>query len=75
MDLELTDEQRLIVATVRDFVRREIVPLEAELDPDSDELAPRADERLVAKAKAMGLYAPTYPPSSAGRTSTSSPTR
>src|SRR5215472_14278889 len=31
MDFELTDEQRLIVETVRDFVRNELYPHEAEL--------------------------------------------
>ena len=56
MDLELSDEQRLIVSTVRDFVRREILPRERELDPDADELPRDQYEPLVAKAKAMGLY-------------------
>ena len=37
MDLELSEEQRLIVDTVRRFVRNEIVPLEADLDPDASE--------------------------------------
>ena len=61
MDLELSDEQRMIVSTVRDFVRREIVPREAELDPDADEL-PRADfEALVGKVKGMGLYCADVP--------------
>src|ERR1700735_4496781 len=61
MDLELSDEQRLIVETVRDFVRREIVPREADLDPDADEL-PRAEfEELVAKVKDMGLYCADVP--------------
>jgi acyl-CoA dehydrogenase len=61
MDLELSDEQRMIVSTVRDFVRREIVPREADLDPDADEL-PRAEfEELVAKVKDMGLYCADVP--------------
>ena len=38
MDLEPSEEQRLITATVRRFVRDEIVPLEADLDPDASEL-------------------------------------
>ena len=38
MNLEPTEEQRQIVATVRRFVREEIVPLEAKLDPDASEL-------------------------------------
>jgi len=42
MNLDPTEEQRQIVATVRRFVREEIVPLEAKLDPDASEL-PVAD--------------------------------
>jgi acyl-CoA dehydrogenase len=61
MDLELSDEQRLIVSTVRDFVRREIVPREQELDPDADELPRDQYDALVAKAKAMGLYCADVP--------------
>ena len=54
MNLEPTEEQRQIVATVRRFVREEIVPLEAKLDPDASELPPddfvRADDHLAACA-------------------------
>lgn len=56
MDLELSDEQKLIVDTVRKFVRNEIVPLEADLDPDGSELDPTDHERLVAQVKRMGFY-------------------
>ncbi|HEX6029888.1 MAG TPA: acyl-CoA dehydrogenase family protein [Tepidiformaceae bacterium] len=56
MDLQLSDEQRLIVETVRRFVRNEIVPLEADLDPDASELDPADHERLVAMVKDMGFY-------------------
>jgi len=56
MDLQLTDEQRLTVETVRRFVREEIVPLEAELDPDADTLPDSERARLVEKVKTMGLY-------------------
>ncbi len=56
MDLELSDEQRLIVDTVRRFVRDEIVPLEADLDPDASELEPDDYDRLVAQTKEMGFY-------------------
>jgi acyl-CoA dehydrogenase len=56
MNLEPTEEQRQIVATVRRFVRGEIVPLEAKLDPDASEL-PREDfERLTAKVREMGFW-------------------
>jgi len=56
MDLELSDEQKLIVDTVRKFVRNEIVPLEADLDPDGSELDPADHDRLVAQVKQMGFY-------------------
>ncbi len=56
MNLEPTEEQKQIVATVRRFVREEIVPLEAKLDPDASEL-PREDfERLTNKVREMGFW-------------------
>jgi alkylation response protein AidB-like acyl-CoA dehydrogenase len=56
MNLEPTEEQKQIVATVRRFVREEIVPLEAKLDPDASEL-PREDfERLTKKVRDMGFW-------------------
>ena len=62
MDLVLTEEQRLIVDMVRRFVREEIVPLEAKLDPDADELPLEEFNRLVAMVKEMGLYGLDTPP-------------
>jgi len=56
MDFEMNEEQRLIVGQVRRFVREEVVPLEAKLDPDASRLAAEDHARLVAKTKAMGLY-------------------
>jgi alkylation response protein AidB-like acyl-CoA dehydrogenase len=56
MDLELSDEQKMIVATVRRFVRDEILPLEAKLDPDASDLPEEDFERLSAKVKAMGFW-------------------
>jgi alkylation response protein AidB-like acyl-CoA dehydrogenase len=56
MDLELSDEQRLIVDTVRKFVRDEIVPLEADLDPDGSELDPADRARLEGMTREMGFY-------------------
>ena len=66
MDLALTQEQSLIVETVRRFVREEILPLELGLDPDADELAPDDHERLVAKVQGMGLYGLDIPPEYGG---------
>ena len=50
MDLQLTEQQRLIQQTVRQFTQEQIVALEGEMDPDAYEL-PAADyERLSAMA-------------------------
>ena len=56
MDFDPTGEQRLVIDTVRRFVREEILPLEADLDPDASELEPADRDRLVAKTKEMGFY-------------------
>ncbi len=66
MDLALSDEQRLITETVRKFVRDEIVPLEADLDPDASELDPADHDRLAAKVKVMGFYGLDIPPEYGG---------
>ena len=66
VDLALTDEQRIIVDMVRRFVREEIVPLEADLDPDADELPAEESARLVALTKEMGLYGLDTPPEYGG---------
>lgn len=66
MDLELSEEQRIIVETVRRFVRDEIVPLEADLDPDGSALDTADQERLVAKVRAMGFYGLDIPPEYGG---------
>jgi len=56
MDLELSDEQRMLVEQVRRFVRQEIDPLEADMDPDASELPAEEHERLVSMTTGMGLY-------------------
>jgi alkylation response protein AidB-like acyl-CoA dehydrogenase len=66
MDLNLSDEQTLIVAMVRRFVRDEILPLELNLDPDAAELEDSDKARLVAKVKEMGLYGLDIPPEYGG---------
>ncbi len=66
MDLELSEEQKLIVDTTRRFVREEILPLEDDLDPDASALEPEDRERLIAKVKAMGFYGLDIPPEYGG---------
>ena len=66
MKLHLTEEQSLIVDMVRRFVREEILPLELDLDPDTDELEEQDSERLKAMVKEMGLYGLGIPPEYGG---------
>jgi acyl-CoA dehydrogenase len=56
MDFTLSDEQRAIIGVVRDFVRNEIVPLEADLDPDESSLPPEDHLKLQQRTTQMGLF-------------------
>ena len=56
MELSLSEEQQMVVDTVRRYVREEIIPLEADLDPDAGSLHPADFERLSSKVKQMGFY-------------------
>ena len=61
MDFDPTDEQRLVIDTVRRFVREEIVPLEADLDPDAERARagrPRPPRR---QGQGDGLLRPRHP--------------
>ncbi len=60
MDFSLDDEQRAIVATVRDFVRKELVPHE-DLVERLDEVPEELAEQIRGRAIAAGLYAPNFP--------------
>lgn len=70
MDFGLTDEQRAIRSTVRDFVRRELVPLEQELmrrELAGERELPRAELRaLREKARRSGLWGVATPPEYGG---------
>jgi acyl-CoA dehydrogenase len=60
MDLSLTGEQRLIVATVREFVERELYPHEDKVER-LDEVPGEVARAIRSKAIAAGLYAPNMP--------------
>jgi acyl-CoA dehydrogenase len=60
MDLSLTDEQRLITATVHDFVERELYPHEEEVER-RDEVPGEVAHAIRKKAIAAGLYAANMP--------------
>ena len=56
MDFSLTDEQRLIRDTVRDFARQEIAPVAEELDREK-----RFPYEIVAKLGELGVMGVPYP--------------
>ncbi len=60
MDFGLSDEQRLIVETVRDFVERELYPHEDEVER-LDEVPPELAAAIRDKAIKAGLYAANMP--------------
>ena len=66
MDFEPTSEQVQIVDQVRRFVREEIWPLEARLDPDASRIDAQDRDRLTAITKGMGLYGLGIPPEFGG---------
>lgn len=60
MDFGLSDEQRLLVGTVRRFVDDELRPLE-QLVEDSGHLEPELAAAIQAKSRTIGLYAMNMP--------------
>ncbi len=60
MDFALTEEQQLIIATTRAFVREQLVPHEREVE-DSGVLRETCCSELKQKAIAAGLYAANMP--------------
>ena len=60
MNFGLSDEQEMIVSTVRDFVEREIYPHEAEVDRTAEVPAEIAQE-IKQKVIDLGFYACNFP--------------
>src|SRR5215210_8907586 len=60
MDLSLSEQQRLLVETVRRFVRTELMPLEKELE-HTHQLDPDKARDIFEKSKKLGLYAVNIP--------------
>ncbi len=65
MNFGLTDEQEMIVSTVRRFVEEEIYPHEAEVER-TGVVPPALAERIKAKTKELGFYACNFPESVGG---------
>ncbi|MBI4307666.1 MAG: acyl-CoA dehydrogenase family protein [Chloroflexi bacterium] len=53
---QLPDHLRLLQSTVRDYIQREIIPLERELDPDAFELPRPEYERLCKATRKNGIW-------------------
>ena len=60
MDFALSDEQRMLVDTVRAFVQRELMPHEEEIER-KDEVPRDLIARIRERARAAGLYAANMP--------------
>lgn len=65
MHLGLTDEQRLIVQTVRAFVEKELSPYEDEVE-QTGEVRPELREQIIKRALEHGLYAANMPEAHGG---------
>ena len=60
MDFKLSEEQRLLVSTIRTFIRRELKPLEQDID-ETGRLGVTVAANLRKKSQALGLYAVNIP--------------
>ncbi|MHB1199241.1 MAG: acyl-CoA dehydrogenase family protein [Polaromonas sp.] len=60
MDFALTEEQKMMIATVRRFIAEELHPLEDEVEQDGC-LAPEKARAIFEKSRALGLYAMNIP--------------
>ena len=60
MDFALSEEQRMLVETLRTFIATELAPLEAEIEA-TGVLRPELARTVHEKAKALGLYAMNIP--------------
>ncbi|MFO1316164.1 MAG: acyl-CoA dehydrogenase family protein [Burkholderiales bacterium] len=60
MRFDLTEEQRLLVHTIRDFVATELIPLEEEIEA-TGRLAPEKARVIFERSRAHGFYATNIP--------------
>jgi acyl-CoA dehydrogenase len=60
MDFALTDEQKLLIDSVRRFIREELLPLEEEIERN-DDIDPKVARSIYEKSKSLGLYALNMP--------------
>lgn len=60
IDFALTEEQKMMIDTIRRFIKEELAPLEAEVE-QSGKLDAATAKRIHDKSKALGLYALNIP--------------
>ena len=60
MDLKLNQEQRLLVNTIRSFIRSELKPLEQDIE-ETGSLSDTLAVDIRKKSQALGLTQSTYP--------------
>jgi acyl-CoA dehydrogenase len=60
MDFALTDEQKLLIDSVRRFIKEELQPLEEDIELN-DDIHPDVARAVHEKSKALGLYALNMP--------------
>jgi acyl-CoA dehydrogenase len=60
MQFELTDEQKMLVGTVRRFIETELIPLEDEIET-TGRLDPAKARAIFEKSRALGFYATNIP--------------
>ena len=60
MNFGLTDEQQMVVNTVRGFVEKELYPLELEVERTGN-VPLEVGREIQRKVKALGFYAPNIP--------------
>ena len=65
MNFGLSEEQEMIVSTVRDFVEREIYPHENEVERTGD-VRPEVASAIKEKTKELGFYACNFPENTGG---------
>ena len=65
MNFAFTSEQQMVVDTVRDFVERELYPLEDEVER-TGLVAPEIGAEIKRKVIELGFYAPNLPTSAGG---------
>ena len=60
-DYGFSTELKMILDTVKEFVKKEIIPVEQNLDPDATKFPDEEIVRLQKMTKELGMYQPSVP--------------